>query len=209
MIPRLALQIDSHRKRRAAVRTLYGGLRTRRGWLTVVLILVGVVIWPTIAGAQDVVDTRKEYNVKAAYLYSLGRYVSWPEETFAATQGSFVIGVLGETPLRTPLSHIAASRKMNGRPIQLVELDSVNDEVACHILFVSRGADASGFHSLEAASHSGVLIVGEQPGFAKAGGMVNFYLAGDSVKFEINVSAAQESGLRMDAKLLKLGRPVE
>ena len=53
-----------------------------------------------------------------------------------------------------------------------------------------------------------VLIVGETPGFADHGAIMNFYIEGERVRFEINVDNARRAKLRMDAKLLSLGKLV-
>ncbi len=52
------------------------------------------------------------------------------------------------------------------------------------------------------------LLVGEVPGFAERGGMINFFLEGGTVRFEINVDAMRQEKLLIDAKLLNLGKKV-
>jgi hypothetical protein len=54
-----------------------------------------------------------------------------------------------------------------------------------------------------------VLSVGEINGFAEQGGMVNLLLANKTVKIEINQAAAEQAGLQISAKLLKLARLVK
>jgi hypothetical protein len=49
-----------------------------------------------------------------------------------------------------------------------------------------------------------VLTVSEADEFLDAGGVVNFVLKGKSIRFEINVQAAQATGLKMEANLLKV-----
>ena len=39
-----------------------------------------------------------EYSVKAVFLYSFGRYIEWPENTFHNESDPFVIGIVGEDP---------------------------------------------------------------------------------------------------------------
>ena len=50
-----------------------------------------------------------------------------------------------------------------------------------------------------------VLLVGETPGFAERGGIINFYHSGANVRFELNPDKELESQLSLDAKLLSLG----
>jgi hypothetical protein len=55
---------------------------------------------------------------------------------------------------------------------------------------------------------TGVLTVGEAPGFIADGGIVNFKLEGGRVRFEINVVAAEQEQIRISSKLLSLAQIV-
>jgi hypothetical protein len=51
--------------------------------------------------------------------------------------------------------------------------------------------------------------VGENPGFAEGGGVVNFLIREGRVRLEINIGAAERERLRISAKLLKLAEIVK
>jgi hypothetical protein len=53
-----------------------------------------------------------------------------------------------------------------------------------------------------------VLTVGESPEFIQHGGIVNFFLDGKRVRFEINPTAATRVNLRISSRLLQLARLV-
>jgi hypothetical protein len=53
-----------------------------------------------------------------------------------------------------------------------------------------------------------ILTVSDTNGFAAKGVLINFFLAGDKIKFEINEKAVHESGLVMSYRLLNLARIV-
>ena len=53
------------------------------------------------------------------------------------------------------------------------------------------------------------LTVGEVEQFARRGGIINFVLKDNKVRFEINRAKAIESGLKLSSKLLKLAMIVE
>ena len=168
--------------------------------------LVLCLAWCALARGQQV-DARREANVKAVFVYSFGRYVSWPAP--AAGQ-PFRIGVIG-TPssyFTSAIDRIAASRKIAERPIVVKRFESLEKYQDCEILFVS-GATSEALRKqvVERLSRAPVLIVGETPGFAQQGAVINFYV-GDSVRFEINDVAARQRGLKLDAKLLNLGRRI-
>jgi hypothetical protein len=178
---------------------------SRRRALHILLALGGCCALASSAVAQDVVQQR-EYNVKAVSLYAFGRYVTWPETVFAGPTSPFIIGVLGGNPFGDALSRIAAKKNLNGRPIEVRELKSPDEGAACHIVFITRTVT----QDLEAKvfqQYSGkpVLLVGETPGFAERGGIINFYQSGANVRFELNPERGVQSSLSLDAKLLSLG----
>jgi uncharacterized protein DUF4154 len=155
------------------------------------------------------IDRRQEYNVKAVFLYSFGRYVDWPAETDEKIGRSFVIGILGEDPFGGALDKIAKTKQVENRPIVVRRWKSFEQYRPCHILFVPRTTlpeqQAAAIGNL-ATEH--VLIVGETPGFAEQGGTLNFFIEGESVRFEINITAVRRQTLAVDGKLLRLATTV-
>jgi hypothetical protein len=169
--------------------------------------LVALVAFNTHAArAQDVIDERREYNVKAVSLYAFGRYVSWPESAFHHAESPFVIGVLGGNPFGDALERIASKKTLNGRPIVVRPLSAVHQATDCHIVFVTRRVSADLQDELFVhVAGKPVLLVGETPGFAERGGIINFYQSGSNVRFELNPEKGVESQLSLNAKLLSLG----
>lgn len=177
-------------------------------------VLIGVAVFLLAATLSrslqaQAIDRTREYNVKAVFLYSFGRYVTWPEESFSATGNDFVIAAYGDTPIDAALLRIAQKRTIGGRKIVVRKITSPAEIGECQILFVA-GSTSDGdlttlLHSI-AGKH--VLLVGESPRFAEAGGCIGFFLSGETVRFAINVETARRERLTLDAKLLSLGKPI-
>ena len=55
---------------------------------------------------------------------------------------------------------------------------------------------------------SSVLTVGDAPGFAILGGVINFVLDDNRVRFEINQKAAEAAHLKLSARLLTVAKLV-
>lgn len=157
--------------------------------------------------ADGVVDYELENSVKVAYLYGFGRYVHWPESTFAATDNCFVIGVVGEDPTGGMLDKLAQKKKIKNRQIVITRVESVEAAATCHILYVpfsvSQSQQLKMLHS--AAGHP-ILTVGEVSGFLTQGGVVSFFRQGGTLRFSINADAAKGQGVTIDAKLLSLAK---
>ncbi len=188
--------------------------RSRLRWAVVAGIVLAGSSWlqaPRATAQQpEPANLPNEYTVKAVFLYTFGRYVEWPETALAKTPDTFVIGVLGEDPFGGALDEIAAKKTIQGRRIVVRRFASADKfREPCHILFVSRSLKADQqLAAIKKTEGKGVFVVGENPGFAEQGGIANFFVDGDSVRFEINGDAARRAQLHMDAKLLNLGKPV-
>jgi hypothetical protein len=180
-------------------------VRLRRAGRLVALALVAVGL-ATSAVAQDAIVSQREYNVKAVSLYAFGRYVTWPDAAFESKDSPVVIGVLGGNPFGDALERIAAKKTLNGRPMVIKQLGGPNEVAGAHIVFVTRTVTPEvEAEVLRLTSGKPVLVVGETPGFADRGGIVNFFLSGANIKFELNPERGAECQLHLDAKLLSLG----
>jgi hypothetical protein len=51
-------------------------------------------------------------------------------------------------------------------------------------------------------------LVGEKEGFAVAGGEIGFVPRGDNLRYQVNLSAAQQAGLKLTARLANLAEIV-
>lgn len=179
--------------------------------MALALAVLGVLLKTASAAApaKVVIDPRQAYNVKAVYLYSFGRYVDWPRDAVANRQKAFVIGVLGADPFGKALDHIAKSKRVSEKPIVVRRFKSMRDYQPCHILFVPKSVPReTQIAVIDALADQPVLVTGEHPGFAQWGGTINFYLSGETVRFEVNVDVAKKQRLSVDAKLLNLARMV-
>lgn len=157
----------------------------------------------------EAINPQYEYNVKAAFLYSFGRYVEWPKDAFAGHSGAFVLGVCGEEPFGQALDKIAQTKTIQGRRIIIQKMPTIEELQPCHILFISRSIPLEQQAAIiNKMRNKSALLVGEVPGFAEHGGGINFYLEGGTVRFEINVEAIRQEKLMLDAKLLNLGKKV-
>jgi hypothetical protein len=150
-----------------------------------------------------------EYHVKAAYLYSFGRYIQWPGSAFPPQEDAFVICLFGEDPFGDILNVISKTKTIQGHRIVVQTTSSLKALTHCHILFIPRTIQPElQFQIINELQDLPILVVGESPGFVKHGGCVNFYMDGDQVRFEINSDSIRQKKLFVDAKLLNLGKRV-
>jgi YfiR/HmsC-like len=149
-----------------------------------------------------------EYQVKATYLYNFGRFVKWPAGLPAGNDDSFAVCVIGQDPFGPILDSTLAGESLNGKPVALQRISKAQDAGNCRILFISATEEKHLNEILTALSQSEVLTVSDMPGFTRRGGMIQFVLEGDRVRFEINLSRAESARLVLSSELLKVATNV-
>ncbi|HEY4782760.1 MAG TPA: YfiR family protein, partial [Chthoniobacterales bacterium] len=175
------------------------------------LITIAMMILPSLgfeAHAQDS-SVSSEYLIKAGFIYNFANLVQWPTNAFAQLDSPIVIGILGEDPFGPVLDRVLAGKRVNGRVFLVKRLKSVVDLKECHILFVSSSAIAHLADAIHLVKGMPILTIGEIPGFAKRGGIINLVLEDNKVHFEVNVDAAKEADLTISSRLLALARIVQ
>lgn len=160
---------------------------------------------PRGAAAQDAASL--EYGVKAAFLYNFTKFVEWPASAFEA-RGSVRLCVLGEDPFGKSLRTVVEGEQVQGRPITLLRIDSLDDPRSCHMLFLGRTEAERLPAVLAAVRGAPVLTVSEAPGSLAQGVGINFVLKDGKVRFEINQTAVEGNGLKVSSKLLRLATRV-
>jgi hypothetical protein len=161
---------------------------------------------PGFLAAQDPKPT--DYQVKAAYLTNLGRFVNqWSAKTGTPDE-TFDICVLGQDPFGPDLDRAVKGEKIGGSPLAAKRVSGPQEAAGCRVLYISGSGDAQLSAVLAALATAPVLTVSDNPDFVKRGGMVQFILDEDHVRFEINIAAARRAGLTLSSELLKIARAV-
>lgn len=177
--------------------------------LLIAVLLAGSLL-PSPASAKAVRGPRaREYDVKAAFLFHFTEFVSWPVSAFAGPDSALTIGVFGSDPFGTALDEVVAGEVRGGRPLRVVRCASIEDASSCRILFVAADAGDRLPRLLAALRGRPVLTVGESPGFASRGGMIEFAVVGGRIRLRIDPASAQVAGLVISSQLLRQAELVE
>lgn len=161
---------------------------------------------PQEAPAQGAVS--KEYQVKAAFLFNFAQFVEWPPAAFPNSGTPICIGILGEDPFGTALDETVRGEIVQNRKLIVQRSRRVEDLKDCQLIFISKSETARVAGILADLDPIPVVTVSEMEGFAQRGGIINLYLAGNKVRFEINPAAARRKGLKISSELLKLATTV-
>lgn len=150
-----------------------------------------------------------EYEAKAEFLERFTRFVEWPPASTAEAARPFVIGIAGKDPFGAVIDRMATSRRIQGRDVRVQRLTDPAAAARCDLVFIA-ASEARRLESILAVTASRpILTVGDTPGFAAAGVVINLVSEDDRIGFEVNEGAAARSGLRLSARLLKLAHLVD
>jgi hypothetical protein len=150
-----------------------------------------------------------EAQVKAAYLYKLASFVRWPPTAFADPAAPLRICVAGRNDIHGVVEMLVRGQDAAGRHLAAELIDPAHPErtAHCQILFVGQG-DAASRGLLAQAAQRPVLTVTDRNAGTR-GGIIEFVVAGGSVRFSIHRQAAEARQLVLSSKLLAVASSVE
>lgn len=154
-------------------------------------------------------EVSREYQIKAVFLFNFTQFVEWPAAAFPTPDGPFVIGIIGRDPFGSYLDETVQGEKLEGHPLVVRRIQSPDDAVNCHILFVNVSDKADVKRVLERVKDKPVLTVGDVPNFASQGGMIRFYKEENKIRIRINLEATKQANVNISSKLLNLADIVE
>lgn len=145
-----------------------------------------------------------ELRVKAAYLLHFVRYVYWPGSSATGTSSPVILGVLGPDPMVEVLETTVSGKTVNNRPIKVKVFASPEQIDRCDVLFVPKSESRQLQSALSMLAGRPILTVSDTEKFSHEGGMVEFLLIDDTVRFSINNDAAERAGLKLSSELLRV-----
>jgi hypothetical protein len=166
--------------------------------------------WASNANSQTS-DISSEYLIKAGFIYNFAQLVQWPSAAFAQTDSPIVIGILGTDPFGATIDRVIENKKLDGRSVVIKRLKwskELKDLKDCNILFIGSSEKDHLSEVINTVKWLPILTIGETPGFATRGGIINLTLEGNKVRFEVNVEAAKQANLNISSRLLALARIV-
>jgi hypothetical protein len=155
-----------------------------------------------IAGYSQKRPTQaQEYDLKAAYIYNITKFIYW-ESTIPGNE--FVIGVLGPSPIYEPLLDVVKGKTVNNKKIFVRQYTKVEDLNNCNMLFIPNNTNIPLNEILFKAKANKILTVSEKEGYGKQGTAINFVTINGKLKFEVNIKTLEALGLKASAQFLKL-----
>lgn len=115
---------------------------------------------------------------------------------------------MGKNPFGSYLDRFSQVT-VKGKKVKIMELASLSEMDHCQVVFIASSEEKNLSDILAKTMGKPILTVGDTDGFASKGVLINFYQYDDYIRFEVNQSAVDKSGLKFSSRLLKLARFVE
>ena len=166
--------------------------------LATALLLILLLSAPVTGMADEAQYT--EYRIKTAFLYNFSRFTSWPEATLQ-DRSEFSLCTLGNTLFRAQLDTLIG-KTVHSKTLVVKQFDRPEELVDCQLVFLSQSDELT--ETLWILKELPVLTVSDAATFTEKGGIIQFELVDNKVRFRINVDAARTAGLTISSKLLSL-----
>lgn len=199
------------------------GMSNRLNRLALLCVALSLVCAPAAVHAEP--GSIQEYQIKAAFLYNFIKFVDWPKEAMPDGNEPITIGIIGKDPFGQAFEPVkdkdAKDKKVVVKRFKSIAdlkklgesgKDELNRQIEavkkCHLLFVCSSEKEHLKDIVNAVKDRPVLTVGEMQGFLETGGISNFLVEDNKVRFEVNLTAAEHAKLKIRSQLLRLAKRV-
>lgn len=149
-----------------------------------------------------------EVQVEAAYLYNFGKFVRWPENSIRVQNSPFTICVLGKDPFDGALESVIAGESIGGARLVVKNIASIEGASGCKVMYINKEELRKFKPALDNLRRLPIVTVSDAGGFLQQGGMIQFVLVNNRVRFEVNLDAAHTAGIEFSSELLKVANKV-
>ena len=147
-----------------------------------------------------------EYDVKAAYLVNFGKFLRLSRP--APGRSSFELCTLGHDPMNSSLDALADNTTIAGLPVRVNHLQDISAAKSCAIVFISASESDRVREDLAILGNADILTVSDAPDFLEHGGMIQFVLVSNHVRFAVNLEAVNRAHLILGSELLRVASSV-
>jgi hypothetical protein len=174
-----------------------------------------------------------EYQLKAAFLYNFMKFIEFSDSSSstdadaAAKKEPIILAILGEDLFGKHLDDLT-KKVIKDRPIRIIRIEgfeqyksahpkATQEEYfreqqkaieSCRLLFVSRSEEKWMSEILAFTEKMRIITASDTANFASKGGLIEFVMEENKIRFDINVVSAEQKGLKVSSQLLQLARNV-
>ena len=173
----------------------------RRGWHPAARVVIALLVSPAAVVVPSAQVPRPELAIKSEFVLRFAEFVAWPMA--AGDHRPLSLCLSPAHPFGKNVQDSLSSQS-RARHIVVRELGQRDRVRTCDVVYVAPG-DLS---LLDTIGNLPILTVGDEPNFCQRGGIINLLVIDGRVRFEIDLSRARRSGLKIDSQLLRLASKV-
>jgi hypothetical protein len=146
----------------------------------------------------------QDYKYHSVFIYNFTKYIQWPS---GAQNGTFVIGVLGNSSMLGELEKLMTNKTVGTQTIVIKKITNISESSSCHAVFIPSHKSGQ-FDADPVLRAKPVLFITEMEGLGKKGSHINFIIQDGKLRFELNQTTILESGLKVSSQLNSLALTV-
>lgn len=200
--------------------------------MVVVTIFAVICSLLNVSSAASESTSSHEYRVKAAFMFQFVNFIDgWKfqqkdnesKENRSNKDKIVLIGIIGENPFKDAFRPLM-DKKIRDRKITLKKFKGfsevkkkdkdievhpdIKDIKKCDMLFLCSSEKQYIVDILKPIQNERILTIADTHDFIEQGGIINFIIERNKVRFEVNVIAAKRANLVFRSKLLRLAARV-
>jgi hypothetical protein len=149
-------------------------------------------------------ESEKEYKIKAAFLYNFAQFVTWPSNLTTSKSDEFNFCMYGNSPILNSLQLSLSGKQVQEHDIVFSHIHTSEAIQQCHLIFIGTSKQEWVTSLRKSLIGKPILTIAEFDQFSETGGMIQFFLQDNKVRFAINPAEVDRAHLQMSSKLLRL-----
>lgn len=169
-----------------------------------ILKIVPLIIFLTgVMTEKQSFSQSRESLVKAGYIEKFTHFIEWPESfNKNDSTDTFTIAVVGENTFGKALEELLSKVKIKDKPVRIIYISSVDEIHNSMILFISGSEKNILEKILNYTTGKPILTISDSKGFGLKGVIINMFSEGNYIRYEVNRSTLEKSGLKINSLLL-------
>ena len=148
----------------------------------------------------------RQGQLMSVYLLHFANYIQWPKKVFSDDE-MFTLCTFADDRLASFVSELADEQVL-GRRIQILYQPPLDKLASCQIVFFQHDFIQQFIEYKSSIDNLPILSVSDAEDFNETGGVIEYYLQDNKLRFAINLNLAQRYGLTISSKLLRLAKIV-
>lgn len=138
------------------------------------------------------------HKVYSLFVVNIAKYTAFP-----SIGNDFKIVVLGKSGVYEELQKVAATKDVNGKKMNVIQVDDLTKISDPQIIYLSDGKSSSLAEVIKKFEGKSVMIISEREGLYKRGAGLSFVVSEDSkLRVDINKSDLEKRQIRLSQNVM-------